>query len=130
MFIHPSRRGEAECLYCVTNPKKIERDTRHDSGIPSADATETEAGWTLCLKIHQFPAARSVHAEVDHGGTGLALLISNAPAIAIALRELRQQRQGIVVVGEAHGFTRLQRVQRAKNGRVAKPLGHTARIEG
>src|SRR5690606_38298147 len=44
--------------------------------------------------------------------------------------QLLQQRQGIMVVAEAHGFTGLQRRQRAEDGRVAETLGNAARVEG
>jgi hypothetical protein len=35
-----------------------------------------------------------------------------------------------VVIGKTHGFTRLQRLERAKNRGMAKALGDTAGIEG
>lgn len=72
----------------------------------------------------------SAHAEVDHDGARLALLVSHADALTVALRELRQKRQRVVVVGKTHGFAGLQSIQRTKNRCVAKALGHTAGIEG
>jgi hypothetical protein len=40
-----------------------------------------------------------------------------------------QQGNRVVVIAKAHGLTGLQRIQRAKNGRMTKTFGHTAGIE-
>lgn len=71
----------------------------------------------------------SKHAEVDHDRAWLALPVFNADAVAVALRHLRQQRQGVVVVGETHGLARLQAVERAEDGGVPESFGHAAGVE-
>jgi hypothetical protein len=44
--------------------------------------------------------------------------------------QLVQQGNGVVVVAETHGLTRLQRVQRTKDGDVSQSFGDASRIEG
>ena len=78
----------------------------------------------------RFISRPQIDAEVDDDGAGLALAVLDADALAIALRDLRQQRQRIVVVGEAHRLARLQAVECAEDRRMAEALGHAAGVEG
>ena len=70
-----------------------------------------------------------MHAEGDHDDAGVTLAVLHADAIAVALRNLRQQRQGVMVVGESHGLARLQAVQRAEDGGVPESLGNATSVE-
>src|SRR5690606_8163754 len=50
--------------------------------------------------------------------------------VAVALLQLQQQRQRVVVVDETHRLAGLQRVQRAEDRRVAEALADAAGVEG
>ena len=68
--------------------------------------------------------------EVDHDRTRLALPVGDLQPVAEAFLQLGQQGQRVVIVDEAHGFTRLQGGQCAENGRVTEAAGDAAGIEG
>src|SRR5574343_1268733 len=67
--------------------------------------------------------------KVDHDSARLALLVLDAQVRTIAILQLGEQRQGIVVVAETHGFAGLQGVERTEDGGVAEALGDTAGVE-
>ncbi len=52
--------------------------------------------------------ALSVPHEIDRDRAGLALQIANRDLFAVARAELVEQRQRVVVVDEAHGFSWVQ----------------------
>src|SRR5574343_1077634 len=54
--------------------------------------------------------------EVDHDSARLALLVLDAQVRTIAVLQLGEQRQGIVVVAETHGFAGLQGIERTEDG--------------
>jgi hypothetical protein len=68
--------------------------------------------------------------EIDHDLARLARDVGDLNMVAIVIIDLRQQRQGIVVVTKTHGFAALQRGQGAENGGMPEALGDAARIEG
>ena len=61
--------------------------------------------------------------EIDDNGAGFALNIFDRDGLAVTGLQLPKQGQGIVIVAEAHGLARGQRIERAKNGGMAKALG-------
>src|SRR5574343_407609 len=67
--------------------------------------------------------------EVDDDRTRLTLLVLDAQVRAITVLQLGEQRQGIVIVAETHGFAGLQGVEGAKNSGMAETLGDAAGIE-
>jgi len=71
----------------------------------------------------------SVPGEINHDGTGLALHVLDAHSVTVTGAELMQQWNGVMVVAKAHGFPRLQGIERAKDGRMAKAFGHPAGIK-
>ena len=67
--------------------------------------------------------------KINHDGARLTLQVGNVHALAIARLQLLQQGQGIVVIDKAHGLAWIERVERTKNGRMAKTLGYAARVK-
>jgi len=67
--------------------------------------------------------------KVDHDGTGFALHVLDGHRLAIALVQLVQQGQRVMVIAKPHGFTWLQGIQRTKDGGMPKALGNAARIK-
>ncbi len=67
--------------------------------------------------------------EIDRDGAGLALAVFDRQGFAVARLKLVEQRQWIVIVDEAHGLARMQRIERAEDRGVAKALGDAARVE-
>ena len=72
---------------------------------------------------------RNAHSKINHHLSGVALLVVRLNLLAVALLDLCQQRQRIVVVDKAHGFTMVQRFQRAKNRCMTEALGHASGIK-
>lgn len=70
-----------------------------------------------------------MHAEVDHDHAWFALSVFHADTVAVALRKLRQQRLGVVVVDKSHGLARLEAVQGAEYGGVPESFSHAAGVE-
>src|SRR6185312_607500 len=68
-------------------------------------------------------------AEVDHDGAGFALAVGHGEVVAEAITQLRDQRQRVVVVDEAHGFARAQHADRAEDRGMAEAAGHAAGVE-
>jgi hypothetical protein len=68
--------------------------------------------------------------EIDDNGASFALNIVDRDGLAVTRLQLSKQWQGIVIVAEAHGLARGQRIERAKNGGMAKTFGDTARVKG
>src|SRR5690606_7272870 len=68
--------------------------------------------------------------EVDDDVAGLALDIIDTDLFAVALLDLVQQRQRIVVIHEAHDFAVLERLERTEDRGMAEALGDAARIKG
>lgn len=68
--------------------------------------------------------------EVDDDFAGLARQVLDRDLVAEVPLQLLQQGQRVVVVAEAHGFTRLKGGQRSKDGGVPETLGDATRIEG
>src|SRR5450759_3727753 len=73
--------------------------------------------------------ATSAPHEIDRDRPGLALHIANSDRFAVPRAELVEQRQRVVVVDEAHGFTGVQGIQGAENRAVPEALGDTASVE-
>ena len=68
--------------------------------------------------------------EVDDDVARLARNVVDADLVAVALLNLAEQRQRIVVVDEAHDLAVLERLERTEDGGMAEALGNAARIEG
>ena len=67
--------------------------------------------------------------KVDHHQSGFPRAVFDGERVAIALLDLFEQREGVVVVAEAHGLARMKRVERAKDCRVAEAFGDATGIE-
>jgi len=93
--------------------------TANELQIPQELAVHTGA------KIYAALLAR----EIDNDQPRLALHVIDRDVIAVALLQLLQQRQRVVIVGEAHGLARVQGVERAEDRRVPEPLGDAAGVE-
>ncbi len=90
--------------------------------MPATAATATARGRrSLCLQADR---------EVDDDVAGLTLDVFDTDLIAVALLDLAEQGQGVVVVDEAHRFAVLERLEGTEDGSVAEALGHAARVEG
>ncbi len=90
--------------------------------MPATAATATARGRrSLCLQADR---------EVDDDVAGLTLDVFDTDLIAVALLDLTEQGQGVVVVDEAHRFAVLERLEGTEDGSVAEALGHAARVEG
>ena len=63
-------------------------------------------------------------------GAWLTLAVFNVHRLAVAHLHLLQQGQRIVVVDETHRLARVQRIERAEDGRMAEALGNAAGVEG
>jgi len=85
----------------------------------------------LKVRVSKGEARRLLSAldEVDRDRARRALAIFDGQRVAVARCELAEQRQRIVIVDEAHGLARGQRIQRAEDGSVPKALGDAARVE-
>ena len=70
------------------------------------------------------------HAEVDDHLARRLLPVFHHQRLAVTFLQLRDQRQRIMVVDEAHGLARLQRVHGAENRRMTEALGNAARVKG
>ncbi len=75
------------------------------------------------------PSDRSEPGEIDDDGARLTLPVGDGQLFAIALLQLAEQGQRIVVVAETHRLAGLQRIQRTENRRVTETLGNAAGIE-
>jgi hypothetical protein len=64
--------------------------------------------------------------EVDDDFAMRAGEIAHLHALPVTVLDLREQRQGIVVIIEAHRFAWIEGFQRAKNRGVAEALGIAA----
>ena len=73
--------------------------------------------------------ALSVPDEIDHDLPGVALQIVDVDSDTVARLKLMQQRNRIMVIDKSHGLTRVERIQSAKDRRVAEAFGHTACVE-
>ncbi len=68
--------------------------------------------------------------EVDDDVARVAGDVVDADLAAVALLDLVQQRQRVMVVDEAHDLAILERLERTEDGGMAEALGNAARIEG
>lgn len=83
-------------------------------------------------KVDQHALAFAVSGqfgEIDDNGAGFALNIVDRDGLAVTRLQLPKQGQWIVIVAEAHGLARSQRIECAKNGGMPKTFGDTARIK-
>ena len=71
-----------------------------------------------------------LHLEIDNDVAWLAGDVAEGQLVAVALTQLVQQRQRIVIVDEAHGVAVVQRFDGAENGGMTETLGYAARVEG
>lgn len=99
---------------------------KHRRSVAGAAATTAATPTTTAARAF---CAGQVHGEINHHVFAIALLIGQADLLAVALLDLPQQRQRIMIIHKAHGFTMAERFQRAKNGCVAKALGDATRVE-
>ena len=67
--------------------------------------------------------------EVNHDIAGFAGYVRHVNLIAIALANLVEQRQRIMVVHESHRLTLIQSFERAKDGRMAKAFGNATGVK-
>jgi hypothetical protein len=67
--------------------------------------------------------------EVNHDMACFAADVGHANLVAIALANLVEQGQRVVVIDETHGLAVCERLQGAENGSVPKPFGHAPRIK-
>ena len=68
--------------------------------------------------------------EINHDLAGFALQVVDRHRSAIARLQLVQQWDGVVVIDKAHGLAGRERIQRAKDGRMAEALGDTTGVKG
>ena len=68
--------------------------------------------------------------EVDDDVARVAGDVVDADLAAVALLDLVQQGQRVVVIDKAHDLAVLERLERTEDGGVAEALGNAARIEG
>ena len=96
----------------------------------AATATATAAtGDRGSGRAHRSRSAE-LDGEVDDDVARLAGDVVDADLVAVALLDLVQQRQRVVVIDEAHDLAVLERLERTEDGGVAEALGNAARIEG
>jgi len=87
------------------------------------------AAVTVTSQVIIYGLKRLFAGEIDDDLTGFAGNVADINAFAVAVFELCQQRQWIVVVAEMHGFARMQGVKRAKNSSMAEAFGDATGIE-
>lgn len=74
-------------------------------------------------------SGRRDYREIDGDIAGLAAHVRDGDPVAVAVPELLEQRERIVIVVEAHGVAGSERIERAEDGRVTEALRDAARIE-
>jgi hypothetical protein len=75
------------------------------------------------------PGVSGLDDEIDHDAFFALIKIFDLDLFAITGLHLLQQRNRVVIVDEAHALAGLQRIERAEDRGVAKPLGNAARVE-
>ena len=67
--------------------------------------------------------------EVDDDVARVAGDVVDADLVAVALLDLVEQRQRVVVIDEAHDLAVLERLERTEDGGMAETLGNATRIK-
>lgn len=70
-----------------------------------------------------------LNGEVDDDVARVTGHIGNADLVAVTLLELVEQRQGVVIVDETHGFAVIEGFEGAEDGGMAEALGDATRVE-
>ena len=70
-----------------------------------------------------------MHGKVDHHALWSALDVLDDHLPLIALLDLIEQRQRIVIIDKAHGLAIIERLECAKNGGMTKTFGNSSCIK-
>lgn len=92
-------------------------------------AAATGGGRCRSRCAHRSRCAELNH-EIDHDVARLARDVVDGDLVAVTLLDLTEQRQGVVVIDEAHDLAIIERLERTKDCSMAEALGNAARIKG